>query len=93
MAKKINGSLWIKILIPSGLALAVAGWIWNAAFVVGDVQHLQTQCAETKPVVDANKERLDKLEIHFDYIKTALERNAQEQRAGLQAILEKLDNE
>lgn len=54
---KNNGNMWKIVGILIALGLAIAGWIWNAAIVFGEVNHNKIAINELKAVdVSMNNE-------------------------------------
>jgi len=74
--KRSNGIILVVKIVGVILVfvLAMIAWIWQAAGIAGDVEDNTHDLKEVIPIVDANKARLDKLEIHYDYIKDDTEK-------------------
>jgi hypothetical protein len=73
MAKLVNGwAKWVAIFVV--IALAVGGWIWNAATVYSKVEQVCGENAEVHPRVQENREDILTMKATLTHIKEAVDR-------------------
>ena len=79
--------LVVKIVgISVIVVFAIIAWIWQAAGIAGDVEENKQDMKEVKPIVYESTKRLDKLEIHYQYIKE----DTEEIKSSVKQILDEL---
>jgi hypothetical protein len=82
MTKK-NGTIWKIIAIVVAVAMAVAGWVWNAAVLSSHVDTNKTVIAQIEPKVEANEDKCLILEMKLDRLDEKLSEQKERQQAML----------
>ena len=69
---KINGSAkWVAVILV--LAMAAAGWIWNAAVVCTRVEHNATEDARVHPIAEQNHDDIIEIKRDIAYIRSGVD--------------------
>jgi hypothetical protein len=73
MEKRVNGwAKWVAIFVV--IALAVCGWIWNAATVYNRVERVCGENAKDHPMIQQNREDILKIQGKLDSIESGVDR-------------------
>jgi uncharacterized protein HemX len=73
MARAINGwAKWVAIFVV--IALAVGGWVWNAATVYSRVEQVDADNKEDHPKIQENREKILTIQRDVQYIREGVDR-------------------
>jgi len=74
MAKRttMNGNAkWVGLILV--IMMAVAGWIWNAAIICGQMESNTKEDARVHPVAEQNHDDIVRLQADVKYIRVGID--------------------